>query len=52
MTNLKVVVYKKRLVWRVKLVAANNEIVLNSEAYYNKSNAQRAAKNIKGAKIE
>lgn len=49
---LKAVVYRKNLLWRVKLVSSNNEITLSSEAYFSKSNAQRAAKAIKGAKIE
>lgn len=40
---MKVVVYRKRLFWRVKLVGANNEVMMVSEAYYSRSNAVRAA---------
>ena len=40
---MKVVVYRKNLFWRVKLVAANNEILMVSETYYNWCNAVRAA---------
>lgn len=41
---MKIVVYRKHLLWRVKLIGLNNKIILNSEAYYSKSNAVRAAK--------
>jgi uncharacterized protein YegP (UPF0339 family) len=44
---MKVEVYKKALLWRVKLVAKNGETLLVSETYFSKSNAQRAAKKIK-----
>lgn len=46
MKTLKVKVYRKYLVWRVKLVGGNGEIVMNSEAYASKRNAQRAAKRL------
>ena len=44
---MKVVVYKKHLLWRVKLVAANGEILMVSEAYYSRSNAVRAAQKLR-----
>lgn len=50
--TLKVEVYKKRLLWRVKLVGKNGEPVLVSETYFSKSNANRALKNVKGAQIQ
>jgi uncharacterized protein YegP (UPF0339 family) len=40
---MKVVVYRKNLLWRVKLVGANGEILMVSETYYSRSNAVRAA---------
>lgn len=43
---MKVVVSKKLLLWRVKLVAKNGEVLLVSETYYNKGNATRAAKKL------
>lgn len=45
--HMKIEVYKKLLLWRVKLVAKNGEPLLVSETYYSKSNAQRAAKNLR-----
>lgn len=45
--HMKIEVYKKLLLWRVKLVGKNGEVLLHSEAYYNKSNADRAAKKLK-----
>jgi uncharacterized protein YegP (UPF0339 family) len=36
---MKVMVYNKRLFWRVKLVGANGETLMVSEAYYSRSNA-------------
>jgi uncharacterized protein YegP (UPF0339 family) len=44
---MKVVVYKKNLFWRVKLVAANGEILMVSETYYSRSNAVRAAQKLR-----
>jgi uncharacterized protein YegP (UPF0339 family) len=44
---MKVVAYKKRLFWRIKLVGANGEILLTSEAYYSRSNAVRAARRLR-----
>lgn len=44
---MRIEVYKKLLLWRVKLVAKNGETLLVSETYYNKSNADRAAKKLK-----
>lgn len=38
---------KRKLFWYVRLVAANGEVLLHSEVYFNKSNAQRAAKKLK-----
>jgi uncharacterized protein YegP (UPF0339 family) len=46
-TSLKVVVYRKNLFWRVKLVAANGEILMVSETYYSRSNAVRAAQRLR-----
>lgn len=40
---MRIKVYRKYLVWRVKLVSANNRVIMNSEAYYSKSNATRIA---------
>lgn len=44
--NIKAIVYKKRLVWRVKLVGGNGEVVMNSEAYFSRGNAKRALKRL------
>jgi uncharacterized protein YegP (UPF0339 family) len=44
---MKVVVYKKHLFWRVKLIAANGEILMASETYYSRSNAVRAAQKLR-----
>lgn len=44
---MKIEVYKKLLLWRVKLVAKNGEVLMHSETYYNRSNADRAAKRLK-----
>jgi uncharacterized protein YegP (UPF0339 family) len=44
---MKAVVYRKHLLWRVKLVAANGETVMVSEVYYSKSNAIRAARRLR-----
>lgn len=44
---MKAELYKKYLVWRVRLVGKNGLVVMNSEAYYNKSNATRALKRVK-----
>jgi uncharacterized protein YegP (UPF0339 family) len=44
---MRIEVYKKRLFWRVRLIDANGEPVLVSEAYFNKSNAERAAKRVR-----
>lgn len=33
---------RKHLLWRVQIVGNNGEIVMSSEAYYSKSNANRA----------
>lgn len=46
---MKVVVYRKRLFWRVKLVAKNGKTLLVSETYYSRSNANRAAKKLEAA---
>jgi uncharacterized protein YegP (UPF0339 family) len=46
-TQLKVEVYKKYLMRRLKLVARNGETLLVSETYYSKSNAERAAKRLR-----
>jgi uncharacterized protein YegP (UPF0339 family) len=43
---MKVIVYRK-LFWRVKLVAPNGEILMVSEAYYNRSDAVRAAQKLR-----
>lgn len=51
MKQLKAEVYKKHLLWRVKLVGKNGETVMTSETYFNKSSAQRSAKTVKGAEI-
>jgi uncharacterized protein YegP (UPF0339 family) len=47
MMSPKVLVYKKRFLWRVKLVSANGEILMVSETYYNRSNAVRAAQRLR-----
>jgi uncharacterized protein YegP (UPF0339 family) len=39
--------YCKHLLWRVKLVAANGETVMVSEAYFSRSNAVRAARRLR-----
>jgi uncharacterized protein YegP (UPF0339 family) len=44
---MKVVVYRKHLLWRVKLVGANGETLMVSETYYSRSNAVRAAQKIR-----
>lgn len=44
---MKVEVYRKNLVWRVRLISTNGEVVMNSEAYFSKSNANRAAKKVR-----
>lgn len=44
---MKVIVTKKLLFWYVKLVGKNGEPIMHSETYYNKSNADRAAKNLR-----
>jgi uncharacterized protein YegP (UPF0339 family) len=44
---MKVVVYKKHFVWRVKLVGANGETLMVSETYYSRSNAVRAAQKLR-----
>jgi hypothetical protein len=41
------VAYRKHFLWRVKLVAANGETVMVSEAYYSRSNAVRAARRLR-----
>lgn len=46
---MRVEIYKKFLVWRVRIVAKNNRVMVNSEAYYSKSNAERAGKGLAGA---
>ena len=45
--SMRVVVYRKRLLWRVKLVGANGETVMVSETYYSRSNAVRAAQRLR-----
>jgi uncharacterized protein YegP (UPF0339 family) len=35
--------------WRWRLQAANNEIIANGEAYYNKSDCQHAVKLVKSS---
>jgi hypothetical protein len=40
---MKIIVYRKFLVWRVKIIATNGKVVMNSEAYSSKSNALRSA---------
>jgi uncharacterized protein YegP (UPF0339 family) len=44
---MKVQVYRKHLLWRVKLVAANGETLMVSETYYSRSNAVRAAQRLR-----
>ena len=44
---VKIEVYRKHLLWRVKLVGRNGETVMNSEAYYSRSNAERSAKRLR-----
>lgn len=44
---MRVVVYRRYLLWRVKLVGDNNKVIMNSEAYYSKSNATRAAEKLR-----
>jgi uncharacterized protein YegP (UPF0339 family) len=44
---MKVLVYRKRFSWRVKLVAANGETLMVSETYYSRSNAVRAAQRLR-----
>lgn len=38
-----IVVEKKKLFYRVYITGKNGKIILNSEAYYSKANAKRAA---------
>lgn len=45
--SVKVLVYKKRFLWRVKLVAANGQTLMVSETYYSRSNAVRAAQKLR-----
>lgn len=40
-------VYRKSLVWRVKLLGTNGKTVMNSEAYFSKGNAERAARRLR-----
>ena len=44
---MKVIVYRRNMFWRVKLVAANGEILMVSETYYSRSNAVRAAQRLR-----
>jgi len=44
---MKVIAYKKRFLWLVKIVAANGEILMVSETYYSRSNAVRAAQRLR-----
>jgi len=44
---MKVLVYRKHLLWRVKLVAANGETMMVSEPYASRSNAVRAAQRLR-----
>jgi uncharacterized protein YegP (UPF0339 family) len=44
---MKVIAYKKRFLWRVKLVAPNGETLMVSETYYSRSNAVRAAQRLR-----
>lgn len=46
---MKVIVYRKRLLWRIKIVARNGEPVLVSESYYSKGNAERSARIVRAA---
>lgn len=39
-------VYRKFINYRVRLVGGNGEVMMVSEAYYSKGNAQRAAETI------
>ena len=41
-----IAVYRKLLLWRVKIVGANGEPMVVSETYSSKSNALRAATNL------
>lgn len=46
----KVCVTKKRFFWYVQLVsAANGQVIMTSETYYNKSNAKRIGKKVAAA---
>jgi hypothetical protein len=44
---MRAVAYRKHFLWRVKLVGANGETVMVSEAYYSRSNAVRAARRLR-----
>ena len=44
---MRIDVYRKHLLWRVKLIGRNGEVVLVSETYYSKSNAERSAKRLR-----
>ena len=44
---MRIEIYRKHLLWRVKLIGRNGETVLVSETYYSKSNAERSAKRLR-----
>lgn len=39
---MRIEVYRKYLVWRVRVVGANNKVIMNSEAYASRGGAVRA----------
>jgi uncharacterized protein YegP (UPF0339 family) len=43
------VIVSKKLFWYVKLVAKNGQTVLTSETYFNKANAERAARSVRNS---
>lgn len=43
---MNVQVYRRGLLWRVKLVGRNGETIMVSETYYSRSNANRAARRV------
>lgn len=44
---MKIELKKKLMFWYITLTAKNGEVLMHSETYYSKSNAQRAAKNLR-----
>ena len=44
---MRIEIYRKHLLYRVKLVGRNGETVMNSETYYSRSNAERSAQRLR-----